>query len=74
MKENIANTAPVLDFGVSSHSPNARLTAPVTVLKGINTHPERKITLQELLSEIETTDIEKLNASQSIVCIYRSGR
>jgi hypothetical protein len=70
MKENITNTADVLDFGVLPNHP--RLTVPVTVLKGINTHPERKITLGELLSEIETTDITKLNASQSIVCIYEA--
>ncbi|MEN9613365.1 MAG: hypothetical protein RLZZ628_4179, partial [Bacteroidota bacterium] len=69
-KENITNTADVLDFGVLPNHP--RLTVPVTVLKGINTHPERKITLGELLSEIETTDITKLNASQSIVCIYEA--
>jgi Protein of unknown function (DUF3987)/VirE N-terminal domain len=70
MKEKTTDTAPVLDFGALPYATHARLTVPVTILKGKNPRPCRHITLSELLSEIETTHVGKLNHTQSLVCAY----
>jgi hypothetical protein len=60
----------VLDFGALPYATHARLTVPVTILKGKNPRPCRHITLSELLSEIETIHVGKLNHAQSLVCAY----
>jgi hypothetical protein len=70
MKEKTTDTVPVLDFGALPYATHARLTVPVTILKGKNPRPLRHITLSELLSEIETTNVARLNHAQSLVCAY----
>jgi hypothetical protein len=70
MKEKTTDTGTVLDFGALPYATHARLTVPVTILKGINPRPVRHITLSELLAEIETTNVSKLNHAQSYVCAY----
>jgi hypothetical protein len=70
MKEKTTDTVPVLDFGALPYATHARLTVPVTILKGKNPRPLRHITLSELLSEIETTNVAPLNHAQSLVCAY----
>ena len=68
MKEKTTDTGNVLDFeALPTH---ARLTAPVTILKGKNPRPVRQITLGALMEEIRTADIQKLNDSKSMVCEY----
>jgi hypothetical protein len=70
MKEKTTDTGTVLDFGALPYTTHARLTVPVTILKGINPRPVRHITLSELLAEMETTNVSKLNHAQSYVCAY----
>jgi predicted P-loop ATPase len=70
MTQIIADTVAVLDFGASTMRSNPRLAVPVTLLKGSNPRPLRHITLGELIAEIETTDVSKLNDSQSLICAY----
>jgi VirE N-terminal domain len=70
MKKKSPDTLTVLDFGVLPNHP--RLTVPVTLFKGTSAEPFQCITLGNLLSEIETTDINKLKDSQSMVCLYEA--
>jgi hypothetical protein len=70
MKEQTTDTANVLDFGALPYATHARLTVPVTILKGKNPRPVRHITLSELLAEIETTTIAKLNHAKAMVIAY----
>jgi Protein of unknown function (DUF3987)/VirE N-terminal domain len=70
MKEQTTDTANVLDFGALPYATHARLTVPVTILKGKNPRPVRHITLSELLAEIETTTIAKLNHAKAMVVAY----
>ena len=70
MKKITTDTGTVLDFeALPSH---ARLTFPVTILKGKNPRPVRHITLGALINEIRTMDIHKLNDSKSMVCEYET--
>jgi hypothetical protein len=68
MKEKTTDTSTVLDFDALPM--HARLTIPVTILKGKNPRPLQHITLGALIDEIRTTDINKLNDSKSMVCEY----
>jgi VirE N-terminal domain len=70
MKEKTTDTEPVLDFGALPYATHARLTVPVTILKGKNPRPLRHITLSELLAEIETTHIAPLNHAKAMVIAY----
>jgi predicted P-loop ATPase len=68
MKEKTTDTSIVLDF--EALPMHARLTVPVTILKGKNPRPLQHITLGALIDEIRTSDIHKLNDSKSMVCEY----
>jgi hypothetical protein len=70
MKEKTTDTGAVLDFGALPYATHTRLTVPVTILKGKNPRPVRHMTLSELLAEIETTTIAKLNHAKAMVIAY----
>lgn len=67
MKEKTTDTLNVLDLPYATHT---RLTVPVTILQGKNPRPLRHITMSELLAEIETTHIAKLNHAKTLVYAY----
>lgn len=70
MKKRNHNTPSVLSLDALSKDSNSRLNVPVTLFRGTQAHPQRHITLGELIAEIRTDNVEKLTHSQSMVYAY----
>jgi hypothetical protein len=58
------------DFGALLPSHAARLNVPVTIYQGIQAVPANHITLHALLSEIRSSDMKRLAATQQMVEAY----
>ena len=70
MKKRNHNTPSVLSLDALSKASNSRLNVPVTLFRGTQAHPQRHLTLGELIAEIRTDNVEKLTHSQSMVYAY----